>query len=803
MSAVETQYDKAKKRGPMVTMDAEGTAYGGSGPSTARARFADESDEELELPDNLERDPMEGMGPRRRNTLADKLLKARLAVSKTTTMQKKVLGAGRKTVTQWQSEGAESLPLGCLFEEEEDTPPMRVRAEVVFGFHAHNSEVIVGKHLAEAFLLLDIPYPDEEILADALQRKFQGRNSLDREDFVSVVVAYQDTVATQLEKVFRQISGYVDNIDSNKVVNLLEEAGVPLMPGVKQELALQLSAEQKDKVNFHEFKNIYEDIISRASLTVGEHGRISDLFEATEDWDGTIGAEDLSRILSWNEAFVSVAGENAIQRIVEITARRAASGRLSLNFRGWMAEYKNQKSLDGFGAEVAEPVENLDLDSVRFTGSAVLVAARFLHYCIADGLVATMQKVGSKGKSMSLQKILAVVEEVGFLGATVESLEHFIGVCRFEPQRVYDFDQIYTLIFRFCNADGFTDSEEKDLTDLFRKFDDDGSGTLEASEVGPVIRWLGYQPTQYRVYSFAEDVGLNENSAIDLIQFRKMVSNYYRLSLRRVKEAFKQGYLPGSEDKRRIVVGDLGQLLTMVGYEITHAEVTKVIDSLGGPDDPLDFLTFKKLEINHRKHVRKTMEENGGVSNAEYNKYQSYFHHNKDGEGHITQKAMRNLLGKLFPSNSLDRSRHVRIAQLVKEADVDGNKVFDFEEFVWLMNRVTEVMDRDSLVKGLMLRKQLGYTSAEVKHFKELYQMSDEDMSGYIDFEELCKLFLMILPLDGEGIRELSARFRQVCSMETGELDFWEFLTFMRSVQRDNWRNITGVLGRRTALRNS
>merc|ERR1740121_588920 len=207
----------------------------------------------------------------------------------------------------------------------------------------------------------------------------------------------------------------------------------------------------------------------------------------------------------------------------------------------------------------------------------------------------------------------------------------------------------------------------------------------------------------------------------------------------------------------------------------------------------MTFGDFKKLEHYHRKRVRKTMELNGGVSTAELEKYNEYFRqHDKRNEGFITPKAMRELLATLFPDTNTCRERSIRLGQLIKEADADGNGKFDFEEYIGLMRNVVEDVDRDSLISGLRLKHELGYSNAKVKQFLDLYNLVDGDMSGTIDVGELIMLFSNLVPMEAEARAELEAMFQEVDD-GNGEFDFWEFLTFMRKVQNMNWRNINGV----------
>merc|ERR1719382_238228 len=145
----------------------------------------------------------------------------------------------------------------------------------------------------------------------------------------------------------------------------------------------------------------------------------------------------------------------------------------------------------------------------------------------------------------------------------------------------------------------------------------------------------------------------------------------------------------------------------------------------------MNFRDFKQLELQHRKRVQKTLELNGGFTDGDFESHRKFFQKNDTNDtGNVTQKAIRELLASLFPNTNVHRERHIRIGQLVKEADLDGNGIFNWEEFLTLMRSITEEMDRDILMMGLKLRDELGYSRIEVKQFRDLYRVCDSDKSG-------------------------------------------------------------------------
>jgi len=184
------------------------------------------------------------------------------------------------------------------------------------------------------------------------------------------------------------------------------------------------------------------------------------------------------------------------------------------------------------------------------------------------------------------------------------------------------------------------------------------------------------------------------------------------------------------------------------------------------------------------------MKTNHGFTESELQKHTDDFTRGDPHQsGSITQKALREILAKLFPDTGFDKQRSVHIAQIVKESDLDGNGLFDYNEYIGLMYKITQEMDRDMLIRALRLKKELGYTADEVKQFRDLFKICDEDMSGDIDVDELTVIFSTLISMDVGAKTELRQRFADVDDGD-GSLDFWEFLRFMHKVQKENWRSI-------------
>lgn len=733
-----------------------------SRPSTAASQR--EAAAEEDLPQRRERTP------KRRNTLCDKLLEARLTANAAKPAHRQLLLAGRSL-----SKGATSR-FFTTFEH----------AEAAFHHTAHGGALCLGTALAEAFLLLDYPYPVPAIMNNIITNCCEGRESLDCDDFVAVLWKFEEDLRAKLKKVFADHTpGGGDAFEASLLPRVLIQAGAPTMPGVADELLEDVRGEfgrPLQGVSYATFERIYEEVVSRACLSEKEHDRLSAMFEAAEDERGTVGEQELIGLLTWHDTVVQlVGGEEFIQRLATEAIRRTQLGVVDLDLKGWIDAIFDPPSPSGGSAARA---------AHRATGSAFLAASRVIHEKLLRKLQATMLELHmpiGQGSIIRPSELVRLVDELGFYFAVESSVHEFLMACGLEHLGELSFDQVYRCIFRFVCSDGLTEEEVGEIARAFRKFDADGSGRLDVAELGPVVRWLGYQPNQYRIYCFAEEAKLQEDSSLALEEFVKLVSSFMKHSLVAVRKTFK-----GSE----VRLQDIGHLLELVGYEPTEAEILELKRKAGGEDErPLDFHDFKRLERLHRKAIRVSMEKNAGCTNAEMEKYRGYFDANVEGsftehaEPHMSNRAVRMLLAGMFPDSALDRQRHQRIAQLVRDADSDGNGVFDFDEYLWLMRKVSDIMDRENLVRGLQLKKVLGYTREEAKQFRDLFAVADEDGSGSIDVDELCALLGNLVEMDEDARQDIRERFSAVDDGD-GQLDFWEFLHFMRKIQDENWRKL-------------
>lgn len=711
------------------------------------------------------------LGRRRstRNALCDKLLEARLSTVSSKAVDRALLVGGRKHDGSGSRIGA-----------------TRDRVAAVFHRYAHGGSICLGSPMMKALLMLDHPYPLQDMVKEIVARNCGGRAALDCDDFVGIVRRYEERLRTRLLKVFADHAQLgADALGMDLLPRALLLAGVPAMPGVVAELQSQLREEQGyevEAVGYTKFERLYHDVMLRAGLTEKEFHRLSSEYEAKEDVDGTVGERDLVELLAWNEGVVNMVGGIAfVEKLAAAVIRETQLGQVHLDLRQWVSTISaDLPPLDRTASRAAP----------RVCENGFLVAARIMHDKLLTKLQATMVELGlpiGTGGTFRALELMPVIEELGYLNAMPASIHDIMATCKFHPDQPLTFEEVYFIIFRFVCSNGLSEEEVHDIAVAFWKFSTDGSRMLDVIALGSVIRWLGFQPNQFRMYCFAGEAALQQDARLSLGEVTNLVAQFVRSSLALVQKVFQRS---------QVRMTDLGQLLSLLGYDPTQAELDDLHQKVGGDADrAVDFAEFKRLERLHRKAVRSFMENNCGCTPAEMKRYTEHFAQNTEarpglnGAMYMSQKAMRDLLLTMFPDSALNRERHVRISQLVRDADIDGNGMFDFQEFQWFMRQACDIMDREQLQAGLALKKTLGYSEDEVKQFRDLYALSDSDANGSIDADELCGIFGNLINMDAEAEEELKGHFAKVDNGD-GKLDFWEFLLFMRAIQDENWRNL-------------
>jgi len=624
-----------------------------------------------------------------------------------------------------------------------------------------------------------------------VEEKICGRFAVDEEDFVIIWDAYDKQFTALLQKIFSEASKGTESIDSKQIPAMLERLNFEPMPGAISEMVLEvkspsLGASGDQLIDYSGFVEIYENLATRAGLTRKEHQRLKKSFECCDpDSTGFIEAAQIKRRLRWHDRiirpFAILVGDDIVESLIKEIIAQVAESRMTLDVEVWRSAVKSgvwRNSSDG---------------SVPLC--AFLLVCRMLHDQIFGALQVASARVGIRSfGDITIKSIMLVFDEIGSVSP---SLLKLLEECGLRGKLAISFDEVYTLLLKVREKECFTRAERDEISALFEhlltKVKDLEVGALEprticSSEASRALRFLCYCPSQYRFYCFMEKYGRSRSGSLGISEFTQLVSDYRFENIGMARDSFRvctKHHTKWTE----IPVAELGKLLHKVGHAASNEHLDILKESARVKNGKIDWREFLRLEVLFRSNMKETLKQNLGFTDLEFALLRDEFQ-SKDPKntGSIMFQAFGDIVRKRFPAACLDECR-----KLVEMSDFDNNKKTEFKEYVWIMRRLRDHSDKRTMSEALKVQKELGYSEDEVHELRDLFKMSDTDMSGSIDFQELKHIFSDLVDVCGEAMFELKAMMCEVDANFDGVLNFWEFTRLMRIVQDRNWRNINGI----------
>nr|XP_022330789.1 calmodulin-like [Crassostrea virginica] len=273
-------------------------------------------------------------------------------------------------------------------------------------------------------------------------------------------------------------------------------------------------------------------------------------------------------------------------------------------------------------------------------------------------------------------------------------------------------------------------SEEQilEFREAFSLFDKDGDETITTKELGTVMRSLGQNPTESELQEMIQEVDVDGNGTIDFDEFLQMMAKKMKDtdSEEELKSAFKvfdrdnTGFITGPN--LRVVMTNLGEKLTdeeveemireadadgdgLINYQeyreafnlfdkdgdgsITTSELGVVMRSLG--QEP----TVRELEnmikeidedgngaIDFDEFLHMMAKKHAECYDPEEELKEAFQVFDKDGNGYISKEELHQVMNNLG-----EKLTDEEIADMIKEADADGDGQVNYREFVSMMEK--------------------------------------------------------------------------------------------------------------------
>lgn len=312
-------------------------------------------------------------------------------------------------------------------------------------------------------------------------------------------------------------------------------------------------------------------------------------------------------------------------------------------------------------------------------------------------------------------------------------------------------------------------------------------GLLGGAGLMNSVRWLGYPVTLESIQDALGDFDLEQDGLISEDEFIKVVRQYRDEQRSSIRKAFKDydrdkdGVLP-SADARLVLLG--------LGYVASMESVRKLLERY---PNGLDVWKFTELVDSLRVERRDLWRKNQGFTEPEMRKLTRQFQkHDPEKTGLIKKGNLAKFIEELFPNIRTDAGTHKRAKAMLEEVDENNDEELNFVEFLSMMRIVQD--DRHSIIIQAEREaiQAAGFSHAEVKEFRKLFEVFDSDQSGDLSWTEITGMLKELVPFTEKASKELQAALVAVDMDGDRVLQFPEYLAFMRKLMDDNWADING-----------
>jgi len=665
--------------------------------------------------------------------------------------------------------------------------------------------------LNEVQVLVDIwgiaGYPfgvNAKWLEELSQAETQG-SFLDIGNFLTIWQSYFDRVEALQEDVFSSISKGAIVVLENDLPAMFHKIGFFPMPGALKEAELIICPEKCGKdIDVDDFVKISNELYSRAGLTRSEHKHALEIFKQHANGKDFLNANAILAALTSIESHYMLTGQEPqilsdclLDSMVNEVISQSNERRLTLDFDKW-------------SGIVLVATATAPLTDGQIGPHAFLLACNVLHQCVADHFESVVERIGSHTEAkFSKTEMVSLFEELGHVQPRIETmLDEILEDCNLQGKERLSFGEVYTVLLVYCNLEGFARAEREEMMWLYDLFttklpdvETDESGCIATKEIQRVLRFLGYCPSQHRLYDFMDRFITEEMTHMDREFFIRFIANYRYTNVGKVRNSFCEtievhGKLISTWQS--VAVGELQAMLANAGHQLEETEAL-VLGKQANVDTSgmITWREFLRLEGVYRKEVKIQLKENQGFTSTECNAMQADFtHYCVKNSKHILFGGLEKLVGLFLPDIPIDK--YVR--ELVKASDLTHNNKIEFRDFLWIMRRLNDKDSKETMVKAAKIRDELAYTKENVLNLRELFNAVDEDLSGSLDVEELQILFMGLVDMNDNVKDELQVFLDRADVNRDGSLDFFEFLRLMKTLEERNWHNINAVAQRQVTL---
>jgi len=371
--------------------------------------------------------------------------------------------------------------------------------------------------------------------------------------------------------------------------------------------------------------------------------------------------------------------------------------------------------------------------------------------------------------------------ELGHPAATPDLISEVMEAVGLSGRNELSFDEVTRLVMQLGEQRDFLLSELDEVAKAFAEFDVDGSGSMDASELEVVVRWMGYPVGFSAVRDVLDEYDLDGTGEIDRDMFVSFVSTFRDRDAASIRKTF------ALHDSGTGVMSaeSLGKAFLFTLSEVPTQEQIVAAQEAVPAGGCIDLWYFMKCVSRVRAELLEKTRKNQCFHEAEVTRFKAMFaQYDPDNTGVIENANVAGLLTELFPAALENLDEHRKARNMLESADKDGDGKIDFDEFLKMMRMFRYGSTAEELRREKEAAETTSFTPTEVSEFRQVFNMFDNDRSGTLDMDELETILDNLGSDDGTGTPTgvLWKLVREVDAHGSKQLDFPAFLRFMQKV---------------------
>jgi len=525
--------------------------------------------------------------------------------------------------------------------------------------------------------------------------------------------------------------------------------------------------------------------------------------EVDQDKDGDIGFrefEALREFLRTTEGFM----RHDIVEIQSLYTRAAGSGKDADGLRRDLStdEIWRITMFQGYAAsakDIAQIAAEVDADGMGTVSfPELLKVIRRVREIERESIIKVLRKHGDlHGNRLSVADLGIALDFLGYYVSEEAVFEILDSLGDTESEDYLTLEELMAFLRGYRQTEGFSEAEMKELQEVFTAEDIGHTDSINALELGRVLRSLGFSMTLQKVQRLVEEIDFDGSGELEINEFVKLMRQLMQGEAKKRRDAFqfldvaRTGEIPLQLLPRAVTILDEVEPENfMLKSALKAAEIPEGTLSIG-------IGSFELFYKHYRRAVVEDIRKNAGYGPKEIVHLTSIFNgYDKDKSGTIERSELQQLIAQYFPDATKSRSQQIEIQKILASFDT-GAKTgeLDFHKFVWLMRKCDDMRDKSDVEQEAEVVKECNLSVEELEGFRQIFS-SAVHWTGELDVPSLQELLTKVVDLNEDEGEELRKIVQQVHPHGRDVVRFPQFIKLIKRITEENLLGVNDAANR-------